>query len=120
MTLLGSLQLHSRKINQAISLSDSTGDFHILGQARKPEPKHIHGRGGLDRFDAGKLTQLGETAVGADGQRSTQLVQAIRPEILHSADDAIFFHKLPHVGARHQPERGILRGLFGDELQNRD
>ena len=88
----------------------TTWDFGILWQARSRN-QSIHGRRGLYRLNSRELTQLGEAAVSADSEASAHFVPAIRPKILNSADDAIFFDKPPHVRAHHQPKEGTSRLL---------
>src|SRR5262249_38105550 len=95
----------------------STADFQILRRARKPGPKHVHGRGSLGGSDARQLAQLGEAAVGTHRQRSAHLMPAIRSQIKDSEDDTIFLNQFARVGTHYQLKGGIFRRLSGDEFQ---
>ncbi len=92
-------------------------DLWLARKFRETEPKDVHGRRSLDGFETGEMAEKREAAVGADRQCGAEFVQAVRREVAHAANDAVFFHEMVHAGVHHELELRILRGFGGNEFE---
>src|SRR5215469_248192 len=93
---------HDKNAAAANAAKRSTTDLRFARQFWQPEPEDVHGRSGLDGFEASEAANEGKATVSANGQFGTKFVfRAVGGEVAHTRDCSIFLDEVLHLGVHH-------------------